>query len=301
MKKQIIFIIFFSFFTYKSSAMNKARTQKPSGHKTLIFTAAALITTGYLGYQWFKRPQKLNVTEENIKLTILNQNKNNNPTVVSIFSHGLDLRKDVHKMQAQMYIDNNIITGPCITFNYNDSPRTFNFGQEQDIACLKTAYNFTRKKYPEAKIMLVGLSRGASTILNLLSQEELENIQGIILESPFSDIKTMTNHIAQCYLKYIPYSKTMLYNLVCSLPNYKSNGVHSIDTIKKIKTNVPMLVICSKGDKVVPAQQTEKLANALKKEGKQVELIVVEQGNHSKQTFNKFVQKQAQKFLHSLD
>jgi alpha-beta hydrolase superfamily lysophospholipase len=225
-----------------------------------------------------------------------------NSSIVYLFSHGLDPRKNTGIRQAKEYISNGIIQSLCYTFNYDDSPFSVNFGQEDDYNRLLHAYNYICDLYPTAQIVLAGLSRGSVAILHFLALQQAEKlapIKAIILESPFDTIDTIIEHVAQQYCWFIPESNMLLKKLVSAFKNYKTYGLQPIMYARQITLDIPFLITYSLQDKVVPAYATQNIINTLIKNNNNVTVVELEQGKHSTLSYNNRLQNAAHTFLNS--
>lgn len=223
-----------------------------------------------------------------------------NPATVYLFVHGIDLRSNTCTKQANMYIESNIITGPCHTFDFGDGLRTINLGQEKDCHLFASAYTQLRTKHPTANIILVGLSRGAVTILNTLalhSEIDWSPVKAAILESPYADITAMAEQIASSYMFFVPFKKALMRKIINSLPSYNRDGIQPIDMIEKIQHRFPIFIGYSEADKTVPAAGTQLLIDTLKSAGHTVTSWSSKTGKHSTLGANAAFSQAAREFL----
>lgn len=244
----------------------------------------------------------VNAQQQEAKLICLN-NCMVNPSTVFLFAHGIDHRSNTCTAQAKAYIESNIITSPCYTFDFGDGIRTLNFGQEQDCALFVSAYTQLRAKHPDARIILVGLSRGAVTILNTLAlHPELDwsPIQGAILESPYAQVGELAEQIAKSYMFFVPFKQSLMRKIINSLPSYKPEGMQPIDMIEKIKTHFPFFIAYSEADKTVPAAGTQMVIAKLKSAGHTVTSWSCKKGKHSMLGSNAAFSQAAREFLATL-
>lgn len=265
-----------------------------------------MITTNYnfiytlLAYLSFVNAYATQQLFKDFNFTCVNPDKEVT-SLVFLFSHGIDPRWNTGIRQAQEYITNGVITGPCYTFNYADSVQSVNFCQEEDYPRLAYAFSIMRKKYPAAKIVLVGLSRGASNIFQLLAQatpQELAHIAGIILESPFDTVDTMVEHIAQKYCWMVPKSSFFLKKVVKRLPGYQPTGRQPLDFARKVVVSCPFLITYSLQDKVIPPHGVKNLITALRHNKNNVIVLERATGKHSTASFDTKFQEAAKIFLH---
>lgn len=241
----------------------------------------------------------MNAQQQEAKLICLN-NVSVNPHTVYLFAHGIDLRSNTCTKQAIGYIDSNIITGPCYTFDFGDGIRTINLGQDNDCALFVNAYKQVREKHPHAAIILIGLSRGAATILNSLAlypDVDWSPIKAAILESPYAQVKELAEQIAKSYLFFMPFKQSLMHKVINSLPSYKPEGIQTIDMVGKIKTHFPFFIGYAETDKTVPAEGTRMLIEKLRSAGQDVMVFSSKKGKHSMLGSNAAYTQAAREFL----
>lgn len=200
-----------------------------------------------------------------------------------LFSHGI---ADTYR-QAFRYYNLKIIKKPFYTFNFPDATlscmkvdRTLTvFGQEDEINCLSSAYDQVRILEPEKPVLLYGVSRGASTILNFIAHRKPENIKAIILESPFASIDDVISYLASKNKVSLGIARKIFSYI---FPRYKWLGLKPLDIVDAIPKDTPILLICSTSDALVPSSTTIKLYNALLNAGCHVYLAVLNVGSHAK-------------------
>lgn len=248
-------------------------------HKKTIACISALCL-GYVATRYlFSQEPKENEPE----LITLNASQAN-PQTVFLFAHGVDPRASVATAQANAYIAQNMLPSTCYTFSFHDRIGMLNFGQTRDIALLKRAYDQVRQKHPEAAIVLVGISRGASTILNMLATEhetDWNAVKAVILESPFQSVPALVQHISSSCISFVPYGKAMLTKLVNALPLYDPRGIQTNIVLHQFPAHIPIFMGYSKTDKTVAPADAQYLANTLMQQGNQVTLYAAPTGRHS--------------------
>lgn len=235
---------------------------------------------------------------------------------IFLYSHGLaDTSSQVEK-----YVKAGIITEPYVTFNYKDSvefeseaeqnrasgrfitllgdifkKRRIRFthaalGQKYDIDQLKDQYDKIRKSWPEAKIILFGVSRGSATIDGLLDlyPECTDHLAAVITESEFGSMPAVVDHLMKQYklLRLMP-KETAYRNVESFFRQYKhvepSPQQHLENAITKNPDllQIPRLIICAETDHLVPIQSTLKLYTTLKNFGHdKAHVITLAQGRH---------------------
>ncbi len=270
-KKILLFILCWSSILFSSE-----RYVKPA-----LITAAAIVATyaaykGYVYYHAIKNPG-----------TPIRFNEKVDSDVITIFAHGI---ADTHA-QVNNYVDLGIIKGRGYTFNFPDATQSIfrvnhaqsSLAQESEIECLKNVIEHAAlEKKP---IILYGLSRGASTIINLLATYSNPYIKAIVLESPFDSMQTVTNNmIKQMGIERVPGIRKLTNYLVEKIfGNYKTDGVHPINCCTQLPTHIPTLIICSKEDALVPYQSSVAIYNELiKSHHSKVRLLITEHGKHGK-------------------
>lgn len=222
--------------------------------------------------------------------------------VTFIFAHGLGGDKD----QVQWYKPNNdinwhIVPGNAKSFDFPEvSYKTINgqlvkqpmnsykvnLGQEEDINALEQATRKIMSQIEKPKnikddLVLIGVSRGASTVLNYAALKNPANIKAIIAEAPYDTVDTIVNHLSR-------HDKNS-YNLIAKqwyFPNYKKDGIKPINIIDKIKLDTPILLVHSYQDRLIPIDSSRRLYNKLKKSGhKNAYLLELNSGEHANYQF----------------
>ena len=167
-----------------------------------------------------------------IAITMLNNNCAQE--IYYLFSHGL---ADSHK-QAFKYAESvhkqkpYIVKQPLITFDYPDVSSSIfrvnrfktSLAQENEIACLAHHY-FTKLSHEQS--VLVGVSRGASALINFMGLYNPENVCALILESPFDTVESIVMRLAHetqfgCLPGAKKYGSHLLSFIFCQ---YKPNGI----------------------------------------------------------------------------
>lgn len=228
-----------------------------------------------------------------------------NNKVECLFSHGIaDTYKQAEKY-VKSYCKNNkkhtnpYSTIPVITtsFNYPDATNYFwrvnfwhtSFGQKNEINALKKAIE-KKKQAPlthhtSTDLLLYGISRGASTILTFLSHyPNTNNICALVLESPYDHIKTVAQHIVNtAHLACIPYSYDIVHATIGMIfARYSKNGINPLSLIKNIPTSMPILIICSLKDQLVPWYSSYRIYQELRATGhSNAHILILKQGTHA--------------------
>lgn len=142
-----------------------------------------------------------------------------------------------------------------------------NFGQAADINQLDCVIKALRARFPHKRIILYGVSRGASAIINYLAykgDQAVDDIALAILESPFDQVLSVVrNLLAKAYLHKVPgimrFARLVLRKLV---PAYKEQGPHPIEQIKYVSSQIPLLFIACEGDDIIKPENTQAVVEA---------------------------------------
>ncbi len=244
------------------------------------------------------------LAEQEINFTVRETSTNHQTTTAHIFAHGLGATQQqginifsrvVGKSSKGSIITNQrwLIDEPLVLFDFPDAKGNNNeyhrkqvtLGQEKDINQLAQAYQKTCELFPQHNIVLSGVSRGAATIINFIAQHETYQVKALILESPFDKLSSIVKHLlARFRIHWFPFSKQIAYK-VCRrhFPNVNINGIFPINVIQGIPSTIPVMLIHSKTDKVIPINSSRRLYIKLKEAGHQnVYLVELSSGSHGK-------------------
>lgn len=183
-----------------------------------------------------------------------------------------------HEDDARLWI----VQQPLYTFNYPDAEYGFDgsltsLGQENEIEALALAY----EKIIGKKIILAGMSRGASTILNFLGAKQPAHIAAAIIESPFDSIPdTLATHCMKSWIRFIPLvwrtSPSMLFG------KFNPDGICPIKMVEHIAKELPILIIASLEDTLIPARNSASIYIKLKETGHEhVYFLLLDHGRHA--------------------
>lgn len=166
--------------------------------------------------------------------------------------------------------NNSVInSAPCISYCAKKSHKrtTFNFGQGIDQKALDMIYQETIRKNPKAKIVLIGICIGATTILNYLanpehSTDKFNNVEAIILECPGISFDEVIEEIKQNYMPRIVKGITKML-LKAWFPNYKSHLPTILENYANIPTHIKILIAYVQHDKVTSSKGAKKIIEKL--------------------------------------
>jgi len=199
--------------------------------------------------------------------------------------HGKSKSGYTHSWQLNHPDDNAfwIIQNPLHTFNFPDALGGFNglqtsLAQENEIKTLAHEY----EKLKHERIVLVGMSRGASAILNFLGTHNSNAVVAAIVESPFdSIIDTLTTLCSLAGASWVP---SIIRN---SSPNlffgkFDPRGIFPIQVAHNINKELPLLIIASLEDTLIPAANSASIYFKLLEHGhKHVHFLLLDKGLHA--------------------
>jgi hypothetical protein len=152
-----------------------------------------------------------------------------------------------------------------------------------------------RSKLTKEDVLYYGVSRGALVVARFCCHnQELKNVKGIILEGcPFSIrdvIKDKVPHflfdwflsVLECCTKYNRIQEHENHDWICDIP-----------------CRIPILIISSTGDKIVPSMHAHRLFDALKDQKRQVYLLMLENVGHNHFASSPLFQNIVPLFIHS--
>lgn len=229
------------------------------------------------------------------RFALYHHNKKQNE-VAYLFAHGLRSSQDQGlKLFSNHYNKHTwIIQQPFMLFDFPDAHEKrghcrdehVNLGQEQDIERMKQAYDFAYKKLPNVEgFVLTGISRGAATCINFMVMHQPDNIKALVIESPFDTLKSVVDHLLKRYnLGWIPFSGDVSMMFIENkFECLDMQGIFPVHLIAHIPPTIPILIIGSHSDDVVPISSVRKLYATLKRTGHQhVYLLELTQGRHGR-------------------
>jgi hypothetical protein len=216
---------------------------------------------------------------------------------IFLYAHGLGSNQhQARKLYTRFRLDNTenkhwLIDGPIALFDFPDATDVpdqsnaafVNLGQQLDLERLHFAYEETLKQDPDCTIVLIGLSRGAATVLNYVSLYKPARLKGVIAESPFDSFDSLVKHIQKrLHLTWMPLSigKSIM---SFRFPILDINGVVPSKTIDWFPADVPLLFVHSREDRVVPVESSRALYHHLVTKGHEhVYYLELEHGAHGK-------------------
>jgi len=187
-----------------------------------------------------------------------------------------------------------------ISFNFQDilinlgiygsipNPFLTHLAQGDDIEQLLKAINSSINQ----TIIGFGVSRGAATWITTLGTQLIDKkVAGLVLESPFSSLKNVTpfqiiyfilESIKPIFPSINPeYHATLITKTFFA--NYEMNGVQPLDVIHTIGKDIPILLVHSKEDAIIPINNSRQLYAKLRKSGHtKAFLLELDHGQHAR-------------------
>jgi len=194
-----------------------------------------------------------------------------------LFAHGLRSTCEqvtiLQKLKDPLWI----IDGPLATFNFPDAikkkhecdKKLVNLGQELDIQHFLEAHESIFNHVKETcKVVWLGISRGAATVLNAAAISE-KHPHAVIVECPFDTLKSVIKHLLKRFrVHWVPFSETVGMKIANKqFPLFNKNGIFPLNMVKDIPKELPILLIHSKRDNVVPVSSSRRLYIELVKTG----------------------------------
>ena len=220
--------------------------------------------------------------------------------VITVFSHGIaDTWKQVHGY-VKSYKKNNtiyrndryLIHTPFVSFNYPDATSKFyrvnynetSFGQENEIGRLNAAYTSAVQwdKNKTTDVILCGLSRGASNVLIFAGLHDINNVKAIVIESPYYAMSEVIESLmAKKNLSWldVSYGETVAEFI---FKKYSRHGWSPGKCLENISKDIPILIICSQEDQLVPASTSINVYKKLVASGhKHTYIFIADHGKHA--------------------
>lgn len=224
---------------------------------------------------------------------------NSTSSIAYLFAHGLAANQTQAIKLFKPHIQESILYGPTAIFDFPDAKKEendyhakyVNLGQTRDIQCLVHACNRTRQKLAKCEgVVLVGVSRGSAAILNYAALYKNAPIKAIIAEAPFDHLKSIVNHLLKRFhLSWMPFSEKIGMSLAAKrFPDLNINGLFPLNTVSNINKNIPILLVHSQKDAVIPITSVYMLYRALRASGhNHVYLFEIPSGDHGKLMFSR--------------
>ena len=191
--------------------------------------------------------------------------------------------------------DRYVLYEPIKTFDYPDvifkkivNIFKTSFGQDNEIKTLHKAFKETQKgdskKEDDKKIVLFGLSRGASAAANFMAEYNPKEVKALVLESPLDHAKIIFDHhwFIKLLAKLMFTNTERIYTFFSNVSEHDKKGKHTIDLISKIRKDLPIMIIGSHQYHADPIKSISNLYKKLVESGhKHAYLLKLKKGKHS--------------------
>jgi predicted esterase len=243
-------------------------------------------TTRAMRYMGVLLPLMASAADQNFTL-LYDATDGKEVEIVYLFAHGLgSTQEQAYPFAACETAPFWIVNKPLALFDFPDAKYSslpeakyailyehdkVNLGQALDMECLHHSYEKILEQYPHASVVLVGVSRGAVTILNYVALYKPKAVKAIILESPFDCFANVASHmLKRFHIGWIPFSKNICLRLIRRhFPLLDVEGVCPLKTIAEIDHSIPIFIIHSRTDRTIPVNSSRNLYKLLLKNGHQ--------------------------------
>lgn len=263
------------------------------------FIFISLFITSFELFSSENKPSELNFK------VYYQQENSTSPEVAIMYAHGFGATQwQGKRLFAKCYGingNNEPLTNTCwlydhpmVFFNFPDAKndklgchREFvNLAGSLDMEYMTQAHNKARYVLPETKFIGAGVSRGASSWLVFMSKQPTpDNIVALILEAGFDNIDSIITTLLQhCYASWLPYGKNLgRYVMNLLFPSLDFTTPSPLDVITTIPQDLPILLIHSRPDKIVPVKCGRALYSKLRiTNHRNVHYLELEHGKHGK-------------------
>jgi hypothetical protein len=197
-----------------------------------------------------------------------------------------ELRRDIDPIVQRYFEDtfdfsveeNPLSPETIVRWNFNLDKA--NLAQDDDIEALHKVYKQHIQKYPKTDIVMFGDSRGAATTFSFIAKYKPQEVKAAILEGIFDSVVHCIKHFI--YTGKDSLTEHGMHDLLSAfLGNYKKDGPSPLKFAQTITDDIPLLLVTSIKDGLVPPQGTMSLYNRLKERGfKKVHLLVLKKSIH---------------------
>jgi hypothetical protein len=179
--------------------------------------------------------------------------------IVTLFVHG------IADSQAQGAPFKDMMPGPFESFDFDDSTNHFwrlnvsasSLGQKNEIKKIAQEWQRINRKFPHADgFILIGISRGASALINFVATHKPKKVKALILDSPFDSIESLIKH--QVDKLHLP-KKIVRTGFACMFWKLNFKGIFPIKVIRHIHEDIPILFLTIEDDHLVPNYSTQNL------------------------------------------
>ena len=185
--------------------------------------------------------------------------------IIFLFSHGIAANKRQAYQYAQItpsahYNAHHIINNKdhiLLSFNYPDAGEGISINRRETSLAQANEIEKLHKMHisidTKTDIVGLGISRGASVFVTWLGTHpddaKTQNIQALILESPFDSIDSVLRYIIGESLYKNSTIRAFSHSLVAFVfSKYDKSFITPIEAAAKVPSTIPILIVCSAED-----------------------------------------------------
>ena len=214
-----------------------------------------------------------------------------------LFVHGLDGSKHQGLYYCNKYTNKDgilkqnkywVMQEPYAFFNFSEvaskNYKEVDLGQAKEMELLHQAYCKTRELLPNHKIAVFGVSRGAATAINWAATYQPSHLCALVLESPFDHIHSIIGYLTKKWkLHWIPHiHQFSAYIFKKRFPSLDLEGPVPQKTVQKLPLDLPILLIHSHKDELIPLESSRALYVQLCNAGhKKAHFVELSEGKHA--------------------
>lgn len=162
---------------------------------------------------------------------------------------------------------------------YCADPTKLCLAQEKDLAIFKQAYDdfvvTLGEENHKKSIVLYGKSRGAATVFNFTALEHPKEVNAIVCEGLFDSIEHVKVAAPSRLVRWIS-------SILHKISHFDHKGVVPIKLVEQIPKDMPVLLITSHNDAIVPYACTMNVYNQLRMTGhNKVHILVLKKASHT--------------------
>lgn len=171
-------------------------------------------------------------------------------------------------------------------------------GQDNELEHMHHEWQKLNEQFPHADgFILIGVSRGASIIINFLARYQPQKIKAVVLESPFDTIENVVDYratrlgikdflhtwVPDIVKEYTPACIALKNIVPWAFWQFNFDGIQPGKVIHEITEDIPMLFVTVENDHSVPVSSTHNLMQLRQANGHQnMHHLHLMQGRHGK-------------------
>ncbi len=162
---------------------------------------------------------------------------------------------------------------------YWANPRKVNLAQEQDLALFHDAYirhtdTLQQQDNRHTNVVLYGTSRGSATVFNFAALYKPQEVRAVICEGLFDSLEHVYTTTRSLRIR-------CMIRLLRKMGNVNEDGIFPITMVEHMPHDMPLLLITSHNDRVVPYECTMNIYQQLRATGHtNVHILVLDKASH---------------------